>query len=362
MQFPLISKCGYIRRLVSEANDSNISVVKIPDVPGGAEAFEFAAKFCYGINFEITMENIALLRCVAEYLEMTEDYAAGNLVNRTEDYLEEVALVSLSGAVTLLQKSEDLLPTAEKVKLVSRCIDAVAYIACKESQFSISLRTENSHENLTSLGLQPKAIVDWWAEELTVLRIDTFQRVLMAMKARGFKQYGLGPAHPSLSDVERKKVCSSMDCQRLSREACAHAAQNDRLPVQIVVQVLYYEQQRHRDVMSGNLFGGESPALPQKATPYGVGYHNADELSRLRRENADLKLELFRMRMQLKEIEKSSENITSSGKPPLPKKSFINSVSKKLGRLYPFMRSDGVKPLSGKRMTKPPKDRRHSIS
>ncbi|XP_010905283.1 BTB/POZ domain-containing protein SR1IP1 isoform X2 [Elaeis guineensis] len=533
-----------------------MSVIEIPDVPGGSEAFELAAKFCYGINFEITMENIAMLRCAAEHLEMTEDYAAGNLVNRTEDYLEEVALLSLSGAVTLLQKSEDLLPMAEKVKLVSRCIDAVAYIACKDSQFCISLRTESSHENLTSSGLQPKAIVDWWAEELTVLRIDTFQRVLMAMKARGFKQYGLGPvimlyaqkslrgldifgrerkkidprqehekrvvletivsllprernamsvsflslllraavylettvacrldlekrmglqleqavlddllipsfsfngdtmfdvdtvqrifvnylehevdgnhfgyntdddyvssppcdigrvgrlmegylaeiasdhnltiarfislaelipeqarvfedgmyraidiylkAHPSLSDMERKKVCSLMECQKLSREACAHAAQNDRLPVQIVVQVLHHEQQRRRDVMSGNFSGGESPALSQKATPFGVGYHNApDELSRLRRENADLKLELFRMRMQLKEIEKSSGNITSAGKPPLPKKSFINSVSKKLGRLYPFMRSDSVKPPSGKRMTKPHKDRRHSIS
>ncbi|XP_008787157.1 BTB/POZ domain-containing protein SR1IP1 [Phoenix dactylifera] len=556
-KLPLVSKCGYIRRLVSEANGSNISVIEIPDVPGGAEAFKFAAKFCYGINFEITTENIAMLRCVAGYLEMTEDYAAGNLVNRTEGYLEEVALMSLSGAVTVLHKSEDLLPMAEKVKLVSRCIDAVAYTACKDSQFGISLRTENSHENLTSSGLQTKAIVDWWAEELTVLRIDTFQRVLMAMKARGFKQYALGPvimlyaqeslrgldmfgrgrkkidpkqehekrvvletivsllprernamsvsflslllraaiylettvacrldlekrmglqleqavlddllipsfsfngdpvfdvdtvqrifvnylelevdgihfgyntddtyasslpsdiervarlmesylaeiasdhnltierfislaelipeqarviedgmyraidiylkAHPSLSVVERKKVCSLMDCQRLSREACAHAAQNDRLPVQLVVQVLYYEQQRHRDVMStGNLSGGESPALSQKATPYGIGYHNApDELSRLRRENADLKLELFRMRMQLQEIEKSSGNTTSAGKPPLPKKSFINSVSKKLGRLYPFMRSDNEKTLSGKTRKKPPKDRRHSIS
>lgn len=206
MQFPLVSKCGYIRRLVSEANDSNISVLEIPDVPGGAEAFEFAAKFCYGINFEITMENIAMLRCVAEYLEMTEDHAAGNLVNRTEDYLEEVVLMSLSGAVTVLHKSEDLLPMAEQVKLVSRCIDAIAYTACKDSQFCVSLRTENSHENLTSSGLQPKEIVDWWAEELTVLRIDTFQRVLMAMKARGFKQYALGPvimlyAQKSLRDL-----------------------------------------------------------------------------------------------------------------------------------------------------------------
>uniref|UniRef100_M4F6U7 NPH3 domain-containing protein n=1 Tax=Brassica campestris TaxID=3711 RepID=M4F6U7_BRACM len=66
-------------------------------------------------------------------------------------------------------------------------------------------------------------------------------------------------AHPNMSDVERKKVCSLMDCQKLSREACAHAAQNDRLPVQTIVQVLYYEQQRLRGEVTND---SDSPAPP----------------------------------------------------------------------------------------------------
>lgn len=177
---------------MSEANQPNTSAIEIPDVPGGAEAFELATKYCYGVNFEITAENIAMLRCVAEYLEMTEDYTVGNLVRRAEAYLEEVALPSLSAAVTVLHKSEELLPVSEKVKLVSRCIDAVAYMACNDSQLCSSSRMDNFQERFSSSS-QPNAIVDWWAEELTVLRIDTFQRVLMAMKARGFKQYALGP-------------------------------------------------------------------------------------------------------------------------------------------------------------------------
>ena len=69
--------------------------------------------------------------------------------------------------------------------------------------------------------------------------------------------YHILQAHPTLSDSERKKVCSLMDCQKLSREACAHAAQNDRLPVQTVVQVLYHEQQRLRDTMDGGLIAVE---------------------------------------------------------------------------------------------------------
>ena len=118
MQFPLVSKCGYIRKLVSESNDADVSFIELPEVPGGAEAFELAAKFCYGINFEINVENIATLRCVAEYLEMTEDYSVGNLVGRTDAYLNEVALKTIAGAVSILHMSENLLPIAERAKLV----------------------------------------------------------------------------------------------------------------------------------------------------------------------------------------------------------------------------------------------------
>ncbi|XP_044475001.1 BTB/POZ domain-containing protein SR1IP1-like [Mangifera indica] len=54
-------------------------------------------------------------------------------------------------------------------------------------------------------------------------------------------------AHPTQSDLEREKVCSLMDCKKLSREACVHAAQNDQLPFQTVVLVLYYDQQHLHD-------------------------------------------------------------------------------------------------------------------
>lgn len=190
-QFPLVSKCGHLRKLVSESADADVAEIEIPDVPGGAEAFELAAKFCYGINFEITTENIATLRCVAEYLEMTEDYAVGNLVGRSEAYINEVALKSLAGAVSVLHSAEGLLPTAEKVKLVSRCIDTIAFVACKDSQFATSGTAGGGELGGGAPNMKP--IVDWWAEDLTVLRIDLFQRVLIAMMGRGFKQYALGP-------------------------------------------------------------------------------------------------------------------------------------------------------------------------
>ncbi|MCI26326.1 BTB/POZ domain-containing protein, partial [Trifolium medium] len=83
-KFPLVSRSGRIRKLLLESRDSKVSRISLPSVPGGAEAFELAAKFCYGINIEITLSNVAMLRCIAHFLEMTEDFAEKNLLTRAE--------------------------------------------------------------------------------------------------------------------------------------------------------------------------------------------------------------------------------------------------------------------------------------
>lgn len=177
-----------------ESTGAEVSVVNIPDLPCGAEAFELAAKFCYGINFAITTENVAMLRCVAEFLEMTEDYMVGNMIARTEAFINAVVLKSLTGAVSVLHSSESLVPIAERVKLVSRCVDTVALLACKDGQIAIPMRVDTGLTHVASstlLNTKPAAV--WWTECLTILRIDFFQRVVVAMMARGFKHRALAP-------------------------------------------------------------------------------------------------------------------------------------------------------------------------
>jgi len=51
-------------------------------------------------------------------------------------------------------------------------------------------------------------------------------------------------AHPVVTEHERKRLCRSVDCGKLSREVRLHAAQNERLPLRVVVQVLLSEQAR----------------------------------------------------------------------------------------------------------------------
>ncbi|CAK9262812.1 unnamed protein product [Sphagnum jensenii] len=64
--------------------------------------------------------------------------------------------------------------------------------------------------------------------------------------------------HPGLSKSERKRICGLMDCKKLSMEACMHAATNDRLPLRIVVQVLFFEQVR--TAMRGGLLQDNLPS------------------------------------------------------------------------------------------------------
>lgn len=64
--------------------------------------------------------------------------------------------------------------------------------------------------------------------------------------------------HPGISKSERKKICKLMDCRKLSVDACMHAVQNERLPLRVVVQVLFFEQVR---VAASS--GSSTPDLPK---------------------------------------------------------------------------------------------------
>ncbi|KAL2517552.1 BTB/POZ domain-containing protein NPY1 [Abeliophyllum distichum] len=48
--------------------------------------------------------------------------------------------------------------------------------------------------------------------------------------------------HPNLTKAERKKLCGLMDIKNLTTDASMHAVQNEKLPLRVVVQVLFFEQ------------------------------------------------------------------------------------------------------------------------
>ncbi|KAK7343853.1 hypothetical protein VNO77_12933 [Canavalia gladiata] len=65
-------------------------------------------------------------------------------------------------------------------------------------------------------------------------------------------------AHPWMTDSEKEQICRLMNCQKLSLEASTHAAQNERLPLRVVVQVLFFEQLKLRTSVAGWFFASDN--------------------------------------------------------------------------------------------------------
>lgn len=47
--------------------------------------------------------------------------------------------------------------------------------------------------------------------------------------------------HPQLSDGEKEEICQLIDVQRLSRDLCRDVAQNENLPIRVIVKALFCE-------------------------------------------------------------------------------------------------------------------------
>ncbi|MCD7461067.1 hypothetical protein HAX54_045080 [Datura stramonium] len=578
-KFPLVSRSGRFRKLLLDAKDSKMSKLNLSGLPGGSEAFELAAKFCYGVNIEITITNVAMLRCAASFLEMTEDITDKNLEIRTELFLKDTVFPSISNSVSVLHSCEKLLPVSEEVNLVSRLINAIANNACKEQLKSGLLKLEHNFPSKPIQSIDIETASDWWGKSLIVLNLELFQRVLSAFKTKGLKQdiisrilinyaqnslqglivkdphlakgsfldldlqkkqrvtvetiVGLLPTpsrkstvpmaflssllksaivasastscrsdlerriglqlhqailedilipgngsgnnhsplydtdsilrifsfflnldddddddeddqlrdengmvydfdspgspkqssilkvsklldnylaeialdsnltpskftavaellpdharlvddglyravdiflkvHPNIKDSERYRLCKTIDCQKLSQEGCKHAAQNERLPVQMAVQVLYFEQIRLRNAMNRGqnqlFFGSMNSQFPHRS---GSGCISPrDNYASVRRENRELKLEVARMRMRLTDLEKDHVSMKQGLVKSHPANKLFKSFTKKLSKLNSMFHIKDSKPLAGKansesRFPNFHRKRNHSVS
>eukprot|EP01018_Ginkgo_biloba_P019996 Gb_16497 [translate_table: standard] len=521
-KFPLMSRSGKIARLIAENNEEEICRHSLSDIPGGPETFELAAKFCYGMKLEITSLNVAALHCIAEYLEMTEDFGEGNLLKKTDGYLNQEVLRSWKDSVLTLQSCEAFIPQAEELQIVKKCVDSIAMKACTDP--GLIGWPVREHEGLHSPGgsilwngistgarhRHPQ--LDWWYEDIAGLRLPLYRLVISAMEEKGIRAeniagalvyyakksipgltrrhtgnasaglpLGSAPpestqrdiletiesllpahknivssrflfgllrtaiilnasascrsnlerrigmqleqaslddllipsysytvetlydiecvqrilqhclffdqqvpesiqqgfeegafigspsltpltkvgklldaflaevapdvnlkvekfqslaeslpnyariyndglyraidiflkAHPWLTELERERLCSIMDCQKLTLEACTHAAQNERLPLRVVVQVLFFEQLQLRNAIAGSYIAADAadPARPSRLNPIsdfvtlGSLVHGGESWNGAVRENQVLRMDMETIKSKVNELE-----------------------------------------------------------
>lgn len=190
-----------MNRIIYESREVELSKIALDELPGGPEAFELAAKFCYGIAVDLTATNISGLRCAAEYLEMTEDLEEGNLIFKTEAFLSYVVLSSWRDSILVLKSCEKLSPWAENLQIVRRCSESIAWKACanpkgirwqytgKPPKVSSPSWKEMKDSSPSRNHQVPS---DWWFEDVSILRIDHFVRVINAIKVKGMRFELLG--------------------------------------------------------------------------------------------------------------------------------------------------------------------------
>lgn len=191
MQFPLLSKCLRLQRLCSESPDSQqYQIVQLPDFPGGIEAFELCAKFCYGITITISAYNVVSARCAAEYLQMTEDVEKGNLMYKIEVFFNSCILQGWKDSIVTLQSTKSFPSWSEDLDITSRCIEAIsAKIIAQPSRVNLShSHSRRGRDDVSCNGggeSHRHKAKGWWAEDLVELSIDLFWRTLIAIKSGG---------------------------------------------------------------------------------------------------------------------------------------------------------------------------------
>nr|XP_043633610.1 BTB/POZ domain-containing protein At5g03250-like [Erigeron canadensis] len=108
-------------------------------------------------------------------------------------------------------------------------------------------------------------------------------------------------AHPWITDSEREQICRLMNIQKLSLEGSAHAAQNERLPLRVIVQVLFFEQIRLRTSIAGWFFVSEN-LDSNKINGEMVSTQGRTGIHEMRERVVELERECEKMKYEIREV------------------------------------------------------------
>ncbi|KAL0887976.1 hypothetical protein Bca101_011959 [Brassica carinata] len=191
-KFPLLSRSGYLETLFSKASET-ASHAQLHDIPGGPDTFLLVANFCYGVRIEVTAENVVSLRCAAEYLQMSENYGNANLIYLTESFLNDDVLTNWEDSIRALESCErKLLPIAEELGIVSRCISSLAVKASYAEDTSLFNWPVSAPEGAATTlwnGIQTKSTSgNWWFNDVSsFLDFPLYKRFIQTVASRGVK-------------------------------------------------------------------------------------------------------------------------------------------------------------------------------
>uniref|UniRef100_A0A0E0AL35 NPH3 domain-containing protein n=1 Tax=Oryza glumipatula TaxID=40148 RepID=A0A0E0AL35_9ORYZ len=200
--------CGRIKNLagggegvVGAAAAAAVARVVLRGFPGGAEAFELVARFCYtggGGGVAVTASNACALRCAAEFMDMAaaaaqEVSTPPSLVKMTEKALDEMPQWSWQSVVEAVRQCQRLLPMADATGVFDRVVGAlVSHVAVSPGDATPTSSSPESSAFRFSCDTKSSCLSarctsrTWWFEDLAVvLGPGMVERVAGALLARG---------------------------------------------------------------------------------------------------------------------------------------------------------------------------------
>lgn len=185
-KYPLLPKCGLLQRFVSDSEDSSNATLNLHDIPGGEEAFELCAKYCYGITINLSARNFVPAYCAAKYLGMTEKVETGNFVTKLEAFLSSCILEGWKDSVVTLQNTRGIYEWSESLGIVRKCIESIVdKILTPPHKVSWSYTYTRPGYEKNRRESVPK---DWWTEDISFLDVDMFRCIVMAIKSTNMLQ------------------------------------------------------------------------------------------------------------------------------------------------------------------------------
>ncbi|XP_059667259.1 BTB/POZ domain-containing protein At5g47800 isoform X2 [Cornus florida] len=180
-KFPLLPKCGLLQRLCSDSEDSSRVTLELHDIPGGEDAFELCAKFCYGITINLSAHNFVSAICAAKFLRMTEAVEKGNFVLKLEAFFNSCILEGWKDSLVALQSTKKLFEWSENLGIIRRCIDSIVEkILTPTAKVSWSYTYTRPGYAQKHHQVVPK---DWWTEDISDLDIDLFRCIVTAVRS-----------------------------------------------------------------------------------------------------------------------------------------------------------------------------------
>jgi hypothetical protein len=108
----------------------------------------------------------------------------GNLIMKTENYLNSVVVGSWKDSIYVLKTCSDLKPWAEDLQIV-RCCESMAWKASIDPhgiRWSFSSKARALQDAVGAVALR-----DWWFNDVSTLSIDIFSKLISVVNLKGMQ-------------------------------------------------------------------------------------------------------------------------------------------------------------------------------